>query len=79
MYKQYQLLAATLTNVYFTGRLGTYKYYNMDQVVAQSLTLYKKIVHDDASKEGISFKPFAGGIDTKITKFNFDADDAGAE
>jgi len=79
MYKQYQLLAATLTNVYFTGRLGTYKYYNMDQVVAQSLTLYKKIVHDDASKEGIAFKPFAGGIDTKITKFNFDADDAGAE
>jgi UDP-galactopyranose mutase len=25
------------------GRLGTYKYYNMDQVVAQALTLYSKI------------------------------------
>jgi len=44
IYKKYQLLANTLTNVYFTGRLGTYKYYNMDQVVAQSLTLFKKIL-----------------------------------
>jgi UDP-galactopyranose mutase len=44
IYKKYQLLADTLTNVYFTGRLGTYKYYNMDQVVAQSLTLFKKIL-----------------------------------
>ena len=25
------------------GRLATYKYYNMDQVVAQALTLYSKI------------------------------------
>ena len=25
------------------GRLATYKYYNMDQVVAQALTLYKKL------------------------------------
>lgn len=44
LYKKYQLLAATTQNVYFTGRLGTYKYYNMDQVVAQSLTLFKKIM-----------------------------------
>ena len=44
LYKKYQLLAATTPNVYFTGRLGTYKYYNMDQVVAQSLTLFKKLM-----------------------------------
>lgn len=44
IYKKYQLLASTLPNVYFTGRLGTYKYYNMDQVVAQSLTLFKKLL-----------------------------------
>jgi len=43
LYKKYQILAQTLPNVYFSGRLGTYKYYNMDQVVAQSLTLFKKI------------------------------------
>jgi UDP-galactopyranose mutase len=51
MYKKYQLLAATLPNVYFTGRLGTYRYYNMDQVVAQSLTLFKKIMHNELMQE----------------------------
>jgi len=29
--------------VHFVGRLATYKYYNMDQVVAQALTVFKKI------------------------------------
>jgi UDP-galactopyranose mutase len=43
LYKKYQVLASSLKNVHFAGRLGTYKYYNMDQVVAQSLSLYKKI------------------------------------
>ncbi len=47
LYKKYQLLAATTPNVYFTGRLGTYKYYNMDQVVAQSLTLFKKLMFSE--------------------------------
>ena len=31
-------------DVHFVGRLATYKYYNMDQVVAQALTLYSKMV-----------------------------------
>lgn len=44
IYKKYQQLADTMTNTYFVGRLATYKYYNMDQVVAQALTLFKKIV-----------------------------------
>ena len=43
LYKKYQLLTKEITNVYFTGRLAAYKYYNMDQVVAQSLTLFKRI------------------------------------
>src|SRR5215213_478797 len=50
IYKKYQQLASTLPNVYFTGRLGTYKYYNMDQVVAQSLTLFKKLVEQEPEK-----------------------------
>jgi hypothetical protein len=25
------------------GRLGTYKYYNLDQIVGQSLTMYKRL------------------------------------
>lgn len=45
LYRKYQQLAdATLPNVWFCGRLATYKYYNMDQVVAQSLTVYGKIL-----------------------------------
>jgi UDP-galactopyranose mutase len=43
LYKQYQELAAQTAGVHFLGRLGTYKYYNMDQVVAQALTLYAKL------------------------------------
>ena len=43
IYKKYQMLASELKNVHFTGRLGTYKYYNMDQVVAQSLKLFKTL------------------------------------
>ncbi|HEU4471585.1 MAG TPA: UDP-galactopyranose mutase [Flavisolibacter sp.] len=44
LYKKYQQLAASMTNTYFVGRLATYKYYNMDQVVAQALTTFKKIM-----------------------------------
>ncbi|MDF3077273.1 MAG: UDP-galactopyranose mutase [Sphingobacteriaceae bacterium] len=43
LYKKYQTLADQLENTYFVGRLATYKYYNMDQVVAQSLATFKKI------------------------------------
>lgn len=50
LYKQYENLASTIRDVYFTGRLGTYKYYNMDQVVAQSLTLFKRIMETEPEK-----------------------------
>ena len=43
LYKRYQQLADSLQDVTFLGRLGTYKYYNMDQVVGQALALYKRI------------------------------------
>ena len=43
MYKKYQALADATPNVYFVGRLATYRYYNMDQVVAQALSMYQKI------------------------------------
>lgn len=52
LYKRYQQLAASMTNTYFTGRLATYKYYNMDQVVAQSLTLFKKIMQGEQEMYG---------------------------
>jgi UDP-galactopyranose mutase len=54
LYKKYQLLSMGLNNVYFTGRLATYKYYNMDQVVAQSLTLFKKIASSQQNDRHIN-------------------------
>ncbi|WP_294322738.1 UDP-galactopyranose mutase [Chryseobacterium sp. sg2396] len=46
IYNRYKKLADEMPDVYFTGRLGTYKYYNMDQVVAQSLALFRKILKE---------------------------------
>jgi UDP-galactopyranose mutase len=43
IYKKYQELADQTPGVRFVGRLGTYKYYNMDQVVAQALATFSKI------------------------------------
>lgn len=43
LYRQYHTLAEQTPGVHFVGRLATYKYYNMDQVVAQALTTYAKI------------------------------------
>jgi len=41
LYARYAALADAEKNVSFVGRLATYRYYNMDQVVAQALTLYR--------------------------------------
>jgi UDP-galactopyranose mutase len=43
LYKRYEEDAETLPNVTFVGRLATYKYYNMDQVVAQALATFKRM------------------------------------
>jgi len=43
LYQKYKSLADATKGVHFVGRLATYKYYNMDQVVAQALTTFKKI------------------------------------
>ncbi|MBW8782365.1 MAG: UDP-galactopyranose mutase [Verrucomicrobia bacterium] len=43
LYKRYEALAAQTPEVHFVGRLATYRYYNMDQVVGQALTLFTKL------------------------------------
>lgn len=43
LYQRYEKLAQATPGVHFVGRLATYKYYNMDQVVAQALTLCARI------------------------------------
>jgi UDP-galactopyranose mutase len=44
VYARYKALADQTPGVHFVGRLATYKYYNMDQIVAQALTVYSKII-----------------------------------
>jgi UDP-galactopyranose mutase len=43
MYRKYADKAATIDNVSFVGRLATYRYYNMDQVVGMALTEFEKL------------------------------------
>lgn len=43
IYTKYAELVKTLPGIHFVGRLATYRYYNMDQVVAQALTLCSNI------------------------------------
>ncbi len=43
LYKRYEALTTQRMDVSFVGRLATYKYYNMDQVVGQALTTWRKL------------------------------------
>jgi UDP-galactopyranose mutase len=43
LYKRYQALAQATRNVWFVGRLATYRYYNMDQIVGQALATFRRI------------------------------------
>ena len=43
LYKKYEALADANPNVTFVGRLATYRYYNMDQVVGQALAAFRRI------------------------------------
>jgi len=43
IYKKYEEEAKRETKVRFVGRLATYQYYNMDQIVGQALATFEKI------------------------------------
>lgn len=45
LYAEYKKLAEAETNVIFGGRLGEYKYYDMDQVIAAVLDRCEKELH----------------------------------
>ena len=47
LFKQYEALADATPGVTFVGRLATYRYYNMDQVVGQALATFRRL---DAAK-----------------------------
>ncbi len=44
LYQRYQVLADATPGVTFVGRLATYRYYNMDQVVGQALATYQRLL-----------------------------------
>jgi UDP-galactopyranose mutase len=43
LYKKYEALADATDDVTFVGRLATYRYYNMDQIVGQALATFRRI------------------------------------
>ena len=43
LFKRYEELADTTDNVTFVGRLATYRYYNMDQIVGQALATFRRL------------------------------------
>jgi UDP-galactopyranose mutase len=43
LYKKYEALADAEQETWFVGRLATYRYYNMDQVVGQALSTFERI------------------------------------
>jgi len=63
IYAKYKALADAREGVHFVGRLATYRYYNMDQIVAQALTEYGKIV-------GMKRQEAAAIIKTSETKIS---------
>jgi UDP-galactopyranose mutase len=46
LFKKYAEESEKLKSVHFVGRLATYRYYNMDQVVAQALLTFERIAAD---------------------------------
>ena len=43
LFKKYEALADETSDVTFVGRLATYRYYNMDQIVGQALATFRRM------------------------------------
>jgi UDP-galactopyranose mutase len=50
LYKKYEALALADRDVVFCGRLATYRYYNMDQVVGQALATFRRIAEKETRR-----------------------------
>ena len=59
VYKRYKVLAEATPGVHFVGRLATYKYYNMDQVVAQALSVFRKLARQNLEQTDNEFSSSA--------------------
>jgi len=50
LFKRYEALALAQSDVTFVGRLATYRYYNMDQVVGQALATYRRMAEAETRR-----------------------------
>ncbi len=57
LFKKYEALADATTGVTFVGRLATYRYYNMDQIVGQALATFRRIDAARKTKHGGTIAP----------------------
>jgi UDP-galactopyranose mutase len=76
LYKKYKALADATPGVHFVGRLATYKYYNMDQVVAQALALYAQLSEHSSwhpQEESLPAKKAIAPSTASNTAFNMSA------
>jgi UDP-galactopyranose mutase len=67
LYKRYKELADSTQGVHFVGRLATYKYYNMDQVTAQALAVFRKLdLHGNSIVTGkkVQFPAYPALVDS---------------
>ncbi len=66
LYKRYEALAMAESGVSFVGRLATYRYYNMDQVVGQALATYRRLAagwQEQPAPASSSIAPAAALVD----------------
>ncbi|CAO4195440.1 UDP-galactopyranose mutase [Methylorubrum extorquens] len=52
LFKRYERLTLDERDVWFVGRLATYSYYNMDQIVGQALATFRRIEESVPRKDG---------------------------
>ncbi|KAB0682545.1 UDP-galactopyranose mutase [Aureimonas leprariae] len=69
MFRKYQMLAKDDPDVHFVGRLATYRYYNMDQVVGQALATFKRIDEMTRMRPAMlrSFGTTAHAVEDRLT------------
>lgn len=64
LFKRYETLALVTKGVWFVGRLATYRYYNMDQVVGQALATFRRI--DDSLGRRLPPKVARPGLELAV-------------
>jgi UDP-galactopyranose mutase len=55
LYRRYAELARSNRDIFFVGRLASYQYFNMDQVVGQALATFRRIQDNEAIDSGAEF------------------------